>query len=68
MAWTQDDVDAIKAALATGARDVQYSDGSRVSYRSEAEMMSIMKRMQAEVAGSSVTSVKTVRFGTSKGF
>jgi hypothetical protein len=68
MAWTQDDVDAIKAALATGARDVQYSDGSRVSYRSEAEMMSIMKRMQAEVAGSSVTRVKTVRFGTSKGF
>jgi hypothetical protein len=68
MAWTQDDVDAIKAALATGARDVQYSDGSRVSYRSEAEMMSIMKRMQTEVAGSSVTRVKTVRFGTSKGF
>lgn len=49
MAWTQDDVDALKAAIATGATDVQYSDGSRITYRSLRDMRDTLAMMQGEV-------------------
>lgn len=68
MAWTQTDIDAIKAAIATGALDVQYSDGSRIQYRSLEEMRSIQREMEAEVAGSSVKRARTIRFNSCKGF
>lgn len=68
MAWTQTDVDALKAAIATGAKDVQYSDGSRVTYRSLDEMKDILGEMKAEVAGSGIKRVRTVRVDSCKGF
>lgn len=68
MAWTQDDADALKSSIAAGVKDVQYSDGSRIVYRSLAEMRETLALIEAEVAGSSVTRVRTIRFGTSKGF
>lgn len=68
MAWTQDDVDALKSAIATGARDVQYSDNSRVTYRSLDEMRSILGDMESEVAGATVKRARTVRVNTTKGF
>jgi transcriptional/translational regulatory protein YebC/TACO1 len=68
MAWTQDDADALKAAIASGARDVTYSDGSRIVYRSLAEMREVLAMIEAEVAGASVTRVRTVRLNSSKGF
>lgn len=68
MAWTQSDADALKAAIATGARDVTYSDGSRVVYRSLDEMRQVLAMIQGEVAGSSVTRVRTVHFDGSKAF
>lgn len=68
MAWTQGDIDALKVAIASGARDVQYSDNSRITYRSLAEMKDILGQMQAEVAGAGVKRVKTIRINSCKGF
>jgi hypothetical protein len=68
MAWTQTDIDALKAAISTGMRDVQYSDGSRMVYRDLDEMRSILADMEAEVAGASVKRARTIRFGSRKGF
>lgn len=68
MAWTQSDIDALKTAIATGAVDVTYSDGSRVTYRSLAEMKEILAGMEAEVAGPGVSRARTVRVNTRSGF
>jgi len=68
MAWTQDDADNLKAAIASGTKDVTYSDGSRIVYRSLAEMRETLGLIQAEVAGSTVSRVRTIRVNTGKGF
>jgi len=59
MAYTQDDIDALKAAIATGAQKVTFGSGpdSRtVEYRSLDQMRSILGDMLAEVSPSSVRS------------
>lgn len=48
MAFTTADADALKSAIASGVRDVQYSDGSRVQYRSLSEMKEALAMIQAE--------------------
>lgn len=50
MTVTQSDIDALKAAINSGARAVTYSDGSEVQYRSLEEMRSILRDMQSELA------------------
>ena len=57
MAWTQNDVDKLKAAIATGELQVQYPNGM-VKYRSYDEMMSILADMQAEVNASNPQSTR----------
>lgn len=51
MAWTQTDVDALKAAIATGALKVRYADGREVTYRSLAEMERVLAALVAEATG-----------------
>ena len=68
MAWTQDDINALKASIATGIKDVQYSDGSRVTYRSLEEMKDILGQMQGEVEAGAVKRVRTIRVNSCKGF
>ena len=51
MARTQADIDALQAAIDSGARSVTYSDGSQVEYRTLIEMNSILRDMKAEVSG-----------------
>ena len=56
MAWTQEDIDRLKAALATGALKVRYGSGfdeREVTYRSLAEMREALAMMEAEIAGTS---------------
>ena len=53
MAVTQADVDALDAAIATGALRVRYADGREVTYRSLAEMREIRGMLVAQVSGSS---------------
>lgn len=53
MALTQSDVDAIKAAIASGVSRVKFADGREVEYRSTSDMMTALALAQNEVAGSS---------------
>jgi hypothetical protein len=68
MAWTQTDVDALKAAIGSGLTTVMYSDGSQMQYRSLADMQSILAGMEAEVAGAGVKRSRTIRVNTCKGY
>jgi hypothetical protein len=52
MAFTQEQIDILKQAIAEGALIVQYGD-KRVEYRSLKEMKEILNMMQAEVNASS---------------
>lgn len=67
MAWTQIDIDKLKAAIATGATRVRYADRD-VEYRDLAEMRETLGMMQTEVDGAAGTArAKQIRFKTSKG-
>lgn len=48
MAWTQEDLDIIKAAIAEGARTVQYGDKS-VTYQSLTDMLRIKSAIEDEL-------------------
>tara|TARA_R110000868_G_scaffold150541_5_gene373791 strand:+ start:140 stop:343 length:204 start_codon:yes stop_codon:yes gene_type:complete len=67
MAWTSADLDKINAAIASGVREVIYSDGSKINYRSLTDMRSV----RSEIATSlSVTKTRTrvVRVFGGKGY
>ena len=52
MAWSQSDIDTLKAAIASGARKVKYGygpDAQEVEYRSLDEMRQVLADMLAEV-------------------
>jgi roadblock/LC7 domain-containing protein len=52
--YTQDDIDALKAAMATGASKVRFGSGPdsrEVTYRSLDQMRSQLAEMVAEVSG-----------------
>ncbi len=52
MAWTQTDIDTLKAAIATGARKVRYGSGPdahEVEYQSTNQMLAVLDRMVGEV-------------------
>lgn len=54
MAWTQIDIDALKAAIATGVTSVSYAGppARSVSYRSLAEMQAVLAMMERDVNAS----------------
>lgn len=59
MAWTQADIDTLKAAIATGAKKVTFGAGPdqrTVEYRSLDEMQKILDRVQSEATGSPIGS------------
>lgn len=51
MAFSQSDVDTLKAAIATGAMRVRYADGREIQYRSQAELERALMLVEGEVAG-----------------
>ena len=63
MTWTIDDLNKLKAAIATGARKVKYQD-QEVEYRSINEMQRIQAAMEEELG---VERCTHERFITSKG-
>lgn len=68
MAWTQTDIDALKAAIAQGALKVRFADRD-VTYRSLKEMRETLAMMEEEVnADSTKRKAKAIRFKTDKGF
>jgi hypothetical protein len=50
MAWTQTDIDKLKAAMGGGIKRVQYTSGS-VEYQSVADMRRVLAEMEQEVSG-----------------
>lgn len=56
MAWTQTDIDAMKAAIGKGIRRVTYTDKT-VEYQDMSSMIRALKLMEAEVAATSGASV-----------
>ena len=62
MAWTQTDIDLLKAAIAEGrgARTIAFGDQS-ITFHSVAEMREILRMMQADV--SSASSTPRTRYG-----
>ncbi|WP_316207586.1 MULTISPECIES: phage head-tail joining protein [unclassified Bradyrhizobium] len=63
MAWTQKDIDTLKAAIATGARRVRYGSGPdahEVEYRSLDDMNATLSQMIAEVSPQTVAPARTV--------
>ena len=53
MAFQQTDIDALKAAIATGATRVRYPDGREIQYRSLDEMQRILRMAEADIAATS---------------
>lgn len=66
MAWTQGDIDALKAAMARGLRSAQIGH-EKVEYASMAEMRSTLALMEAEVAGVNRSTVTIVYPYTTRG-
>jgi hypothetical protein len=51
MAFTPSQLADLDAAIASGARVVQYRNGQRVEYRDLDEMLQVRARMTGEIAG-----------------
>lgn len=49
MAFTSEQLTALRAAMAEGVRSVAFPDGRRVEFRDLAEMMQMERKMAAEV-------------------
>ena len=60
--------DELVRARASGTKTVQYSDGRRVEYKTDAEMASAIADLEARIRRASNPSHGVVRFKTSKGF
>lgn len=61
MAFTQTDIDRLKAAMASGVLTVEI-EGKRITYRSMAELERALARAEAEVAAASNSSVTVSAF------
>lgn len=69
MAWTQTDIDKLKAAIGQGATKVKFAD-REVTYRSLEEMRETLRLMQVEVdaaTGVVRSRRRRVLFATGKG-
>lgn len=66
MAWTQVEIDKLKAAIAQGATKVKFAD-REVTYRSLDEMRETLTMLQGEVSGGERRRPRQIRFVTSKG-
>lgn len=68
MAWTQGDIDTLKAAVLArkGARMITFSDQS-ITFDSIDDMLKLLSVMQAEVSGRSGTRYASTRKGTGIG-
>jgi len=68
MAYTNDQLDALRKALATGERRVTFADKT-VEYRSIEELKVAIREVEAVLAKQNATSVvRQIRVTTSKGF
>jgi hypothetical protein len=66
-----DELNGLRAELVRarlgGVREVKDQNGETVTYKSDAEMQAALASVEAEIARLSQTSIRTVRFETTKG-
>ncbi|WP_027853843.1 phage head-tail joining protein [Marinobacterium litorale] len=68
MAFTQDDLDSIREAIASGEKSVTYADGKSVTYRSMAELHAAEARIEKALAAAENRRPRRgVRVNVSKG-
>lgn len=61
MAWTQDQVDSLRAAIAKGVTSVRNANGESVEFRSLDEMQRLLATMEGSVSGAArVTHVNPI--------
>lgn len=65
MAFTQEDADKLRRAIASGALTVRYQDRT-VTYRSLAEMRETLGMIEEELSGQ--RKARRFKVGTTKGF
>ena len=64
----QDDLETLRQVRSTGALEVQYSDGARVRFRSDAELLAAMGDLERRIASATgTTPVHTIAIHSSKG-
>jgi hypothetical protein len=66
MAFSQTDVDALKAAIAKGVSRVRI-DGEEVQYNTFSDMRAALRMMEAELAGSASATPRVVYPKTTRG-
>lgn len=66
MAWTQTDIDTLKAAMARGVKRARIN-GEEVEYASISEMQTVLAMMEAEVGSTSRASFGVVYPNTERG-
>lgn len=59
MAWTQTDIDAIEAAIASGTLSITNGDKT-ITYRSISEMLKARDSMKAAISGAAGRSMTTL--------
>ena len=62
MAWTQADVDVLKAAIASGVKQVVFN-GRSTTYADFEQMRAALAMMEAEVAATTGTSSPRIFYG-----
>jgi hypothetical protein len=75
MAWTQADIDALKAAIvaSAGVAEVRYADGSAVRYMAPDQAAKLLQTMQldlnsADTSESGATRIRAFRGALSSGY
>ena len=66
MAWTQADIDAVRAALRANTLNVRHGETS-ITYRSQSELLKLLDIMEAEVNGTGSTRRRSVGYFRSNG-
>ena len=59
MAWTQADIDTMKAAIASGILTVRHMDGRLVTYQDTADMLRALAAMEQSLTESSTSGRST---------
>jgi thiamine monophosphate synthase len=67
VAYTEQQRDVLRDALASGVLTVQYAD-KRITYRSVRELREALAVVEAALAGAAGARVRQIRVTTSKGF
>jgi hypothetical protein len=67
MAWTQTDLDTLESAIKLGVRNVQYPDGSAVTYHSLDEMLRLRDAMRQAINTAAGVTTRSTLVSFTKG-